>query len=313
VAQNFSIPNTPVKPGDWWLTGNQHDVDLGISTGMRREQAFAPGTSSKFQNSLEIRISGRNDAPNSANYDSALVTGPGLPTSGLWYFREVNSGLLVVATQRSAPPVTSFTHVCSSCDSFWMSRTQSVSGAAATTYRTNPALGNFAAGSGDGSYDGTSGTRPKKGDVYTFALYKAGVLYKTETRVLLTNLVDATQAVNMQWNDIGANTLSALDPANASLNGALSSLPLSWTQNPAAEQINNLWVSMANGGYDNTTAFAIGATSVVATPVTGTTFTALTGTFSDGAGGVYNGYREVGFNYRMLNGSTKHAVSAYWP
>jgi hypothetical protein len=328
VARLFEGSRTTARPSNWWLSGNQWDIDLSISTNFRRTENFAPNTRSNFRNGMSVFINANSKAPHADAFDSVYLTGPGLPTAGLWYVRSSNSSQLLLSTRRDATPVDGvanpLTPVCSSCSSFWMSRTQGVRGTEATTYRSNPVYSptnsvqnNYnvlqwaAADGSDGAYNGQTGTRPTKGAVYTFALYRNGVLYKTETRTLLSDLVDATQGIRLQWNGIGAHTAAALDPADTALNGVQTSLQVDWVANPAAEQVRNIWVSQTNGGSENATAFAAGATSVLATPLEGT-FTALTGPLVN-SGAPYSGYREIGMNYRMLDGSSKQAVYIYNP
>jgi hypothetical protein len=189
-----------------------------------------------------------------------------------------------------------------------MTSTQGLTGTAATTYRTNFTAGNFAQ-AGEGSYIGSSGTRPTKGSLYTVTLYKSGVLYKTITTTLTADLVDAAQAINLAWNDLGPQSLAALDPTNVTLNGALASIPIDWIQNTSAESISRIWVSLASGAYDNYTPFTIGATSVVATPAPGTTVTNLIGAPS--YNGPYTGYREIGQVYLTKDGTFKYAAYTY--
>jgi hypothetical protein len=317
VAQNFPGSATATRPSNWWITGNQWNYDLAIKTSVRRDQQFAPGVASRFQNGMNIFINDRSDAPHSGTYDSALVTGPGLPTTGLWYVRSAANGQFVISTVRAAAPqpTSGLTLVCASCSSFWMSRTAGISGTAAATLATNFTALNWA-GASDGSYNGVNGTRPTKGSVYFFNLYNNGTLVAAEKRTLLSDLVAATQEVNMQWNDIGRKTTSALDPSNTTLNGEQTSMPIDWIQNPAAERINYLWISQTDGGYDNSTPILPGATSLTAVPFSSsggsTTFTSLTNPRSYNVY-PFSGYREIGFTYRMLDGSTKQAVYSYWP
>lgn len=327
VVTNIPSTSTQAHPSNWWLTGNQKKYDLGISTNVRRIEGMNTtnpnATPSRFQNGMGIYINGEvdtalgNGAPSSALFDSAKVTGLGIPSQGLWYARDTTSGSFSLTTYRNASP-TSITalqnsFVCNTCSAFWMSKTKAVSGPNASQLASNTteARSDQWAKESDGSYYGQSSNpslRPVKGAVYTFALYKNGVLFDTETRTLLTDLVPATQAINMQWNGIGVNTKNALDINNTALNGAQSALTIDWVQNPSAEQIRSIWVSQTDGGYDNVTKFLRGDTRVIATPYsrTGTTtFTALAGTISVLSRGLF---RDIGFNYRMLDGSSKQAV-----
>jgi hypothetical protein len=100
-----------------------------------------------------------------------------------------------------------------------------------------------------------------------------------------------------------------LDPTNSSLNGPLTSIPVDWVQNSAAEKVNNVWFSQADGGYDNYTPFTIGATLVVVTPAPGTTFTDLTLPYSDS--GPFTGYREIGLGYLTVDGTEKSTAFDY--
>ena len=330
VVSNFAGSSTTARPSSWWISGNQWDTDLNIRTDIRRTENFALNTRSNFRNGLSLYIDARSTAPNASAFDSVHVTGSGLPTVGLWYYRAENSPQFTLSTRRDAAPVANIATlvpVCSGCSSFWISRTQGVSSSDASTYSTNPIynannslLANnntfqWASYNGsDGSYNGqaASGTRPTKGAVYTYSLYNGANLYKTETRTLLSDLVDATQGINLQWHGIGAATSAALDPANTALNGVQTSLPVDWAVNPAAEQVKNIWVSQTDGGYDNATRFPLGASSVNATPVGATTFTQLSGALMV-TSAPYSGFREVGLAYRILDGSNKQAVYTYRP
>jgi hypothetical protein len=323
VAQNFPNSSTTSRPSNWWITGNQWNYDVSVKTNVRRMQDFFPGNPSRFQNGLDIYINGSSGAPNSSTYDSARVTGDGLPSTGIWYVRSAVSGQFAITTARSATPQASAalsqSMVCADCSSFWMSRTKAVTGTDASVLAANPssAPNSFQWGSAtDGSYNGISGVRPTKGKVYIVEIYNNGTLVATEKRTLLTDLVAADQAIHMQWNAAGPKILSALDPLNTALNGVQNSLPIDWIQNTSAEPIKYVWVSQTNGGYDNGTGIPPGATSLIATPYTGnsttTQFTGLTSTLSYNVA-PFGGYREIGLNYRMLDGSSKNAVYTYFP
>nr|WP_315232480.1 hypothetical protein [uncultured Albidiferax sp.] len=330
LVRNFAGSSTTARPSNWWISGNQWDIDLSVRTDIRRTENFAPNTRTNFRNGLSLFIDARSTAPHASEFDSVHVTGDGLPTVGLWYYRSANSTSFTLSTRRDTDPVadiTTLVPVCSSCSSFWVSRTVGVSGSDASTYSANPKFNannsvqdnnnvlQWASYSGsDGSYNGQagSGTRPTKGTVYTFSLYSGANLYKTETRILLADLVDATQGIHQQWHGIGANTTAALDPGNTALNGVQTSLLVDWAVNPVAEQVRSIWVSQTNGGSENATSFALGASSVTATPLGSTTFTQLSGAYM-ATGAPYSGYREVGLNYRVLDGSNKQAVYTYRP
>ena len=231
------------------------------------------------------------------------VTGPGLPTAGVIYARSSVNYWFAISGVGS----------CEACNTFWLAKTKGLSGSDAASYRPNPttnanwsqkATGAYAYNSTTGLMEGT---RPTKGSVYTFVLYKSSTPSTTitETRTLLVDLVDPTQGIRLPWNTAGASVLAALDPSNAALAGPVTSLPLSWVQNPVAELVKEVWISQSNGGYNNTSPFKLGTTSMVATTDAGNPFTDLTLGASAQNTTPTGGFREIGMNYKMLNGSTK--------
>jgi len=308
VMQNFPSSSATSHSSNWWITGNQWNYDVSVKTMVRRSQGFDNGGYGSFQVGLDFYM-----ADNPSSYDSALITGPGLPTSGIWYkHADYTFQLGISAYRGTSVPLPANTQLCKGCTTYWMSRTSALSAAGATTLSPNGMYFSWSNGA-DGSYNGSAGTRPIKGGIYTFTLYLGSTLVATETRVLVTNLVPATNAVNLPWNTVGSNTLAALDPTNTALNGTQTSLAIDWIQNPAAEKINNLWISQTDGSYNNVTPFKLGVTSVIATPYgSGNTFTALTGTKNTTAPNV-TGIRDIGFSYYMLDGSAKQAGYSYWP
>jgi hypothetical protein len=101
-----------------------------------------------------------------------------------------------------------------------------------------------------------------------------------------------------------------LDPGNSLLNpqNPVSSVKLNWNLPKLGvatitevEPIKNVWVSQSDGGYENSAKFKIGEKYVAATPLTGQTFTSV------GQGGI----REIGIEYRMMDGSTKTHIFFY--
>ena len=316
MAQNFAGTKTTDRPTNWWITGNQWDHDLSVSVQIRRQQEFntaANATASRYQSGLEININGTTasnassfgdlPAPDNASFDTVKVTGPGLPTGGLQYVRKSNNYWFAIDGVGS----------CDSCSTFWLARTKGLSGTDATTYRPSPTTNANWAQKATGAYVYNSttnqmeGTRPTKGAVYTFVLYNSSTpsVTITESRTLLVDLVDPIQGVNLPWNTAGASISAALDPSNSALAGPVTSIPLDWVQNPAAELVRQTWISQSNGGYDNKTSFKLGATSVVSTTDTGNPFTDLTLSASAQDTIPTGGFREIGLNYKMLNGSKK--------
>ncbi len=294
---------------------------LSIKASIRRSQDLFPGNLSRFTSGMSINIDNSvSGGASPSTYDSVRVTGTGLPTTGLWYVRTASAGAFSITTVRSATPQTTAALTqaiaCPGCSSFWFSRTLDISGPNASVLDANPTLTPQWASATDGSYTGATGVRPTLGTVYTFEIYKDATLVTTETRTLQSNLVPAEQAVNLAWNDLGTQSLAALDVTNTALNGIQNTLLVDWIKKPLAEPIKYVWVSQTNGDSDNATSFLPTATSVLATPFTAdgsiTQFTGMAGT-TNYNGPVYGGYRELGFNYLMSDGSAKSAVYVYYP
>ncbi len=314
MGENIPASGTPTHSSTWWVTGNQKSFDLRVHTTASRRQMVVGNDAGDFRNGVVFRISASTTAPRASEFDVVRVQGPGLPTTGLWYGRRDGLSLFEMSSDRGAQPpsLNNWNRACNGCVSYWMGRTQGLNGEAAKKLRPNVTQANFSNDT-DGSYYGTSGTRPTKGETYTFSMYKAGALVATETRRLLTDLTPATQAYKLPWHEAGDNLLAALAVTNPALNGEQTSLLIDWRKNPVAEPVRSVYVSQNNGGYDNATPFAIGSTSVVATPVgTGNKFTALTGPLNDSTL-PYGGFREIGLEYRTVDGSSKSADFSYRP
>lgn len=333
LASNLPGTSTTTRPSNWWLTGNGQIVDTGIKTIIRRQETFGLNTANKgpgsqFRSGMNIYINA--NGPNSQFYDSALVTGPGLPASGLWWAREGAANSFVLQDQRGPAPIATFTDTCGYCYNFWMTRTNGITGSNATTYNFNPKNWNFAQGPKvprigytdptnpvtpianypvENSYDGVSGTRPMKGDVYTIALYATGSAtpYVTITKRLLVDLVDPVNGINMKWSTAGSQTLAALNPSSL----PSTSIPVDWVQTAGAEQIKTVSISMTDGNDDNAAPVLKGATSVTATAPGGKTFTGITGSLVT-TGTAQNGYRDIYIGYRMLDGTGKQMAYSYY-
>lgn len=336
-ATKFSGSSTERHPSNWWLTGNGQDVDISIKTLIRRHENFGPNTSNSVWSNLYrsgMSIFTNSNGPNSGLYDSALLTGPGLPDSGLWWFRKNGANSFVLADQRTLNPLPygSLTDSCSFCYNFWMARTKGLTGVDAATRFDNPIKINFAQGSGiprigynnsnsgliptnnyppENSYNGPTGTRPVKGSLYTFSLYLTtnGVpaLYKTITKSLLVDLVDPIYGTNLKWNTPGAKTMAALDPSSPTT----TTIPVDWVQNSAAEQINSVTISLIDLNDANIAPVTWGATSVVALAPNGNFFTGISGPVELRKGFTANGYREIYLAHRMLDGTSKQSVFSY--
>lgn len=321
VAQNISNSSTAERPTTWWLVGNQHPADVSIRLQVRRVEQLNPSFSatdnrmSTFQTGISVNANAR--GPGSVSGQGTLqlvrVSGPGLPGNG-------NPGTGLVYTAAGIPSNQStmdllnkagvidstntngFGKRCGNnttynCPNLWFTRTAGITGAAATTLTANPPNFAFAQPS-----DGVDPKLVVKGARYKVELFYGSsptsitnptnpvVFHKT----LLSDLVQAEQAVNLPWNTPGQQTLRALDP-NGGLTGAQASLTVDWAQNAAAQQIGGVqFVTDSAGSYGPMQPVARGATSLTLNSVPA--FIAPTNS------------RTFLFSYRMLDSSSKTAV-----
>jgi len=328
VARYITNGSTSAHPSNWWATGNQQSIDSTAKTQIRRVEQLNPNPPSTvgnnyshFQNGIQFWINAQGPGSgfgtsNALSY--ARVKGPGLPTTGIVYaapdgtaepgqvYMDVlNTNGVIPSGLPSASSrcgTTTPSQLFLDCPNFWFSRTTAVSGSGATTLTSNSTSVVWAQPN-----TGVDMTKVVKGAVYTIELFfgapgtspSAG---KTITKTLLTNLVQATQGVNLAWNTPGSQSLNALNPTG-SLAGQQTSLTLDWTQNPSAEQIGRIEVTTDTKGanYDAGTAVPKGATSATDTPPTPVPAFPATGP----AG------RALLFGYRMLDNTVKTAVYTY--
>ncbi|MGE8367566.1 hypothetical protein [Cupriavidus sp.] len=314
TARNIANGATSAHPSSWWLVGNQQPVDVTVKLQIRRVEQMNPGFSksnnsySHFQNGIQflINATGPGSVVNNAPLSYARVTGPGLPSNGIVYIApvpaEVGQTYMDVSNKTGTVPVTAqcgneFSPPSPSynCPNFWFSRTAGLSGSAASTLAGNPASLVWAQAA-----DNADASKVVKGAKYRIELFHGTNTTPTYSynKTLLSDLVPATQGVNLPWNTLGSKSLAALDPSNASLAGAQTSLTADWVQNVSAQQIGSVAVSVdSNGTWSTSMPAPKGATSIVVN--------AAVPAFSA------NATRGLLFGYRMLDNSNKSAVYTY--
>lgn len=313
---------------DWWLVGNQHDVDIDLRPQLRRETQYgtaaSPSYPSRFQNGLQFRTNPI--GPNTNLFDHIYVTGGGLPSTGVWLKKNVvtiNSQSVTffdllnirTTTPPSTAPGTNDGLVCNNtlpasydCNVFWFSATAGLTGTAATTLGTNPGNKRWTQPSDTGAYNGSTGTRPIKGTAYSVRFFNgtSEVTSLAMTKRLNTDVIPATQGVSMPWNSPGSAIANFLSPTG-SQNGAISSgtaVSINWTLNTSAPQVSgvNLWTN--NGtqyGWDGSVNVARGASAASVTTVFN-----IDGITS----GLTNVHRAVLLGHRTLDGSGRQDVYA---
>lgn len=309
VAANLPATATVSRPSNWWLMGNQQPVDVTVKLNIRRVEQMNPANVntnhvSTFQTGIQFNVNAK--GPGSVNANGALtfarISGPGLPSSGIVYKTSVSgsrddldlfnkTGDLI--TGSLCGNGTTF-----NCPNLWFARTAGVTGTIAATLATNPTGLLWAQGSE------VDPTRFVKGAKYQVELFygstpTAGPIFH---KTLLSDLIQATQAVNLPWNTLGPQSLAALDPLGSLAGAQVNSLPVDWVQNPAAQQIGGVQavVNMTSGSFGPTRSVPKGATSAILNNVTVPAFSTVTST-----------NRTLLFNHRMLDGSNKTAVYFY--
>ncbi|NMV37434.1 hypothetical protein [Ralstonia insidiosa] len=317
VARFIAAGASSAHASNWWLVGNQQPVDITAKTVIRRVEQFNPssGNFSHFRNGVQFLINAAGPGTvisGKGSLSYAIVKGPGLPQAGLVFIPPVVSGQVYMdlANKTGAIPTT---YQCGNtsttktptynCPNFWISKTMGISGSAASQPVSANPSGVTWAQSGD-SLDPTAVT---KGVKYTIALFygsntNAASPDLSIKKTLLTDLVAATQGVNLPWNTPGSQSLAALDPTNSSLSGPLTSLTVDWVQNVSAQQIGGVAVTIDSAGtYSAQTAVPKGATSAVISLPSGQQIPALTTSTS----------RSLNFSYRMLDNSAKSTIYTY--
>lgn len=332
VARYVPNGSTTAHPSNWWLVGNQQPVDTAAKQQIRRLEQLnpnfaGPGSTnnnySHFQSGIQFWINARGpgSVDNSNNpMTYARVTGPGLPSGGIVYVAPDNTAeaaqpymdvLNKTGVIPSTAPTTNSrcgtsanaTTPSLDCPNFWFNRTAGISGSSATTLVANPIFIVWAQ-----SADNVDPTKFVKGAEYKIELFYGApgaspVAGNTVTKTLLSDVVQATQGVNLAWNTLGAQSQAALNP-NGSLAGQQTSLTLDWVQNPSAEQVGRIEVTYdAKGNFDVGTVIPKGATSATDTPPS--PVPAFNAASTPPVG------RSLLFGNRMLDNTVKTAVFTY--
>ena len=315
VAANLPGTSSKARPTNWWLVGNQQPVDVRVTLNIRRveQRNTSPNNAEKFstfQTGMAFFVN--TTGPGSSNEDGALkfarISGPGLPGNG-----DKGTGLVYVASTGQHGYMDLYNKTgklnegsqCGNgqnfnCPNLWFSRTKGIAGVDASILANNPP----SLGLGFVWAQAADAIDPAK--VIKGARYKVELFYgnsntpaHTFHKTLLSDLIQATQAVKLPWNTIGTQTVSALDPIGT-LTGEQATLPVNWVQNPEAQQINgvNVIINTTFGSYGSLKNVPKGATSVIVNNVPLFSTTNPVG-------------RTLLFSYRMLDTSYKSAVYTY--
>lgn len=327
VAARIPGSSSPARNTEWWLVGNQQPVDVSVSPQVRRVEqlnptvtfASRPNRISTFQSGINFNFNAKGPGSTSGTdlLQLARISGPGLPRAnatagtpgGLVFVRSTGAqnsmdlfnktGSLTLGSQCGNGTTTN-------CPNIWFARTKGTSGTAAAMLEGNQ---NNAVWAQTG--DGFTPVLVVKGAVYKVELFYGTTIAAASTtaplhtynKVLLTDMVQATHAVNLPWNSPGSKTLAALDPAGA-LTAAQTNLVVDWLQNPSAQQIGgvNVITDNATGSFGQGRFVDRGALSATIDNMTVPSFVAIA---------PVPAMRTFLFSYRMLDGSIKTAGYQY--
>jgi hypothetical protein len=332
VVRKLPGSATPGHASDWWVYGNQQQVDSTVRAFVRRNEQFAPAPNppfanasvSRFESGIELFVN--KDGPGSTGLRAARLSGPGLPTAGLVYTRP-NPGIVTDQTWlniRRKDGLTdpgAATYADDVGNIFRLQRTQGLTGAAPLPVQPNPNQNNgnstaFVNWAHPLDYGAPIGT--PTASYIDFASLKANTAYTLElfydgetaprhvySKTMLTPVVPASYAVNLRWLSLTPATLGHLDPAGA-LAGALPTMTLAWLPDPFVETIASAGVYTFGAGQsinDAVVPVARGASTATAAAPAGFQFPPLTG---DGTSS-----RAIQLRYRMLDGSYKDSLSRF--
>jgi hypothetical protein len=307
VAARIPGATTATHGTEWWVTGNQHPVDVAVKLVIRRSEQFnsaATSSPSTFMSGMQFLINpiGPGSVRNGQPLKLARVTGPGLPAAGVTYIVSPNAsqtwmdlwnktGSLTVGSECGNAGATT------NCPNLWVEQTAGLTGTAATTLTANPSNNGNNRLTWVQPTDGFDPSLFVRAAVYHFELFygtNTGTADVTVNKTLLTDMVRATQGASLPWNTPGARLLAALDP-NGTLAGQQAGLTLDWTLNVSAQQIGSAQAMVSPGTFGPQKGVPRGATSAV---LDNQTVPAFTSTSS----------RAFLLGYRMLDGSSKSTV-----
>jgi hypothetical protein len=210
---------------NWTFYGNQGSYDASVVTRAYRQHYFDTANTSyyAFGPAFIFNPSG----PNAAAVNAVNVTGPGLPTSGIWLFRSSACGtanyMTIAGNAVSGPPNSGTqTFITSTTTGFKWSWAPLVHG---TTF-TPPTNQQWAATPVDA-------TTIPFASLYTFQLYDVnGNSITSFTRRNVAPAVDATFAQVGAWPSLSPATAAAFLSPTGSLATAQTSVQVNWTNPP---------------------------------------------------------------------------------
>ena len=265
------IVKTPaVNDSGWRFVGNQREVLSRVRPSASRRAWLnsatrQTGTDAAYIAELGISV-GKTDK-NGTDLEFAIVTGPGLPTAGLFMRRSSGScSFLGITAQLIAGDVTG--DDATVAVGKYARRSNCASRFRISGVAVNPAdQGSFVWPSGNRNYLSTPLTGPQVTAIapfsqYTFKFYQSSNLTAplyTHTTLIRTGLIAPADMRSYQWHDAAQATLNTLDPDNAAAYAGAATFPVTWTSKAGLPYVSNVnaqvvagvnGVSSVNGGIN---------------------------------------------------------------
>lgn len=218
----------------WEVIGNQLKCNIVIRSSILRRTLYQPGGVSNYEGGLDIRIPQGGVNPTALN--SVNVTGPGLPTAGVWLERRNasgNSNMTIPYTAPTTAPTSATTANTNTTDFRWsyqaISSGQTFTPPTASYYATQQ----------------VSASSIPLFSKYTVTLYDTTGAQMDQVSVTNPAVpVDSSMGSKVVWNELAGTTAADVLSPSGALAAAQTTIPVTWT-NIASGQYSNLPLARA--------------------------------------------------------------------
>lgn len=332
VLKKFPDTATPARNSNWWLYGNQREMNAYVRASIRRQEQLLPESfqnlyqagPSRFQTGLDIYVARSSAEFSIPNLRYARVKGPGLPNAGLVLADPGNlpQKWMGIINATGTIPSGAQQFATSSNNIFYLQRSKGITGADAFALRPNPAIAQPTTPYNNWAHPSMYGESPSQAWTFDLSRVPAWSRYDFElftaadsnpatptdmtpalsfSARITTPVVPAAYAATQQWHTI-PDAIRALVSDGAP---AASSLTLEWLVNPYAQRIESVNV-YSNDGSQNVNS----ASTPVPKGATSQTVTAVGGSFPALTTSQYV-FRMLQWRYKMLDGSYKDQTETF--
>jgi hypothetical protein len=259
VATPITLPGgTQVS---WNVIGNQLKYDASVTTRVSRRMFYDTFANTNGNPDVSFYESGvilnfNLSGPNAANVNSVLVTGPGLPSTGVYLANSsvTGQGLAIASTQPTAPPSASYRTGSDTSEFRWSWQTVN-----STDTFTPPTKGFW-------STTPVNVTQLPLNATYVYTLYNSSGAQLDQISVVnVTPPVDASLGAKTPWGTLGSDVIANFLSPSGSLAGAVASVPLDFTTaqyQPALYQVSVQSEIASGAGVEAAAQVPAGAYSV---------------------------------------------------